>query len=101
MTASGSLGVISSSVVRDVQEKMAARNPYPDQHLVSLGQWSDEQHAAVIAECEAEVRDTAKRAEELGTLNGGPHPEVQTMFEDVLKDMPWNLREQMKQQLGV
>lgn len=69
-------------------------------HLVALGAWSDENHQAVVAEIEAEVRAAGKRAEELGTLGRGPRPDVRTMFEDVLKDMPWNLRRQ-RQQSGV
>ncbi|MBI5909541.1 MAG: 3-methyl-2-oxobutanoate dehydrogenase (2-methylpropanoyl-transferring) subunit alpha [Betaproteobacteria bacterium] len=69
-------------------------------HLIALGAWSDERHQATVAEVEAEVREVGKRAEELGTLEHGQGPELHTMFEDVLKDMPWNLRRQ-RQQLGV
>ena len=69
-------------------------------HLIAVGEWSEERHQAMAAEVAAEVRETGKRAEQLGTLDHGPRPEPHTMFEDVLKDMPWNLRRQ-RQQLGV
>ncbi len=69
-------------------------------HLIALGVWSDERHQAMVAELEAEVSVTGKRAEELGTLNHGPLPDPRTMFEDVYKDMPWNLRRQ-RQELEV
>jgi 2-oxoisovalerate dehydrogenase E1 component alpha subunit len=69
-------------------------------HLVALGEWSDAQHAELLAAVDAEVRDAARRAEELGTLNHGPRPDVGTMFEDVLKDMPWNLARQRKELEG-
>ena len=36
-------------------------------------------------------------AEALGTLDRGPLPPVDSMFEDVLKVMPWNLRRQCEQ----
>ena len=67
------------------------------QHLIALGTWSDEQHKTLVAEIDAEVRAAGKRAEELGTLNHGPLPDPKTMFEDVYKDMPWNLQSQRKQ----
>ena len=38
-------------------------------HLVALGEWDDEQHAAMTAECDAEVRAAQKEAEKLGTLS--------------------------------
>ncbi len=64
------------------------------QHLIALGEWSDAQHQEMIAALEAEVRETGKRAERLGTLSAGPPPDPDSMFEDVYKDMPWNLRRQ-------
>ena len=66
-------------------------------HLVAAGAWSEEQHKALLAEVEAQVREAGKRAEELGTLNQGPRPDVRSMFEDVLKEVPWNLARQRKQ----
>ena len=66
-------------------------------HLIAAGAWSEEQHKALLAEVEAHVREAGKRAEELGTLNQGPRPDVRSMFEDVLKEVPWNLARQRKQ----
>jgi len=67
------------------------------QHLIAVGEWSEAQHVAMLAAIEAEVRESGKRAEELGTLNHGPLPDVHTMFEDVLKEVPWNLARQRRQ----
>ena len=38
-------------------------------HLITLGEWDDERHAAMSAECDAEVRAAQKEAEKLGTLS--------------------------------
>ena len=66
-------------------------------HLIAAGAWSEEQHKALLAEVDAQVREAGKRAEELGTLNQGPRPDVRSMFEDVLKEVPWNLARQRKE----
>lgn len=66
-------------------------------HLVAAGAWSNDEHQAMLAEVDAQVRDAGKQAEELGTLNHGPRPDVRTMFEDVLKEVPWNLARQRKE----
>lgn len=47
-----------------------------------------------------EVRAAGRQAESYGTLDKGPHHSAKTMFEDVFKDMPWNLRRQ-RQESGV
>jgi 2-oxoisovalerate dehydrogenase E1 component alpha subunit len=67
------------------------------QHLVALGDWSDDEHAHVQKELEAEVAAAQKEAERAGTLLDGHIPPLETMFEDVYKDMPAHLREQMRQ----
>ena len=69
-------------------------------HLIKIGAWSDEQHASLQKELEAEVIAAQKEAESYGTLATGPIPSPATMFEDVYKDMPEHLRRQ-RQQLGV
>jgi len=66
-------------------------------HLEAAGAWSEDEHQAMLAEVDAQVRDAGKRAEELGTLNHGPRPDVRSMFEDVLKEVPWNLARQRKE----
>src|SRR5688572_30490311 len=70
------------------------------QHLVKIGQWSEEEHAAVTAELEAEVIAAQKEAEQYGTLAGGQIPSAATMFEDVYKEMPEHLKRQ-RQELGI
>jgi 2-oxoisovalerate dehydrogenase E1 component alpha subunit len=69
------------------------------QHLVALGEWSDERHEALVKELADLVREAGKEAESYGTLHAGPVHSPSTMFEDVFKDTPWHLREQ-RQQLG-
>jgi 2-oxoisovalerate dehydrogenase E1 component alpha subunit len=64
------------------------------QHLIGLGEWSDSQHEALQKELEEAVRAAGKEAEARGTLEHGPLPPVESMFEDVYKDMPWYLEEQ-------
>jgi len=68
------------------------------QHLTLLGAWSDEEHARVKAELDAEVLAAMKQAEQHGgTLIDGHVPPLETMFEGVYKDMPRHLAEQMRQ----
>ena len=67
------------------------------QHLVGLGAWSDEEHQATQQSLEAEVAATLKEAQQHGSLLDGHIPPLATMFEDVYKDMPPHLREQMRQ----
>lgn len=64
------------------------------QHLTVLGEWSDEQQQAMTREIEEQVLVASRKAEAMGTLGKGPGPDVHSMFEDVYKEMPWNLRQQ-------
>jgi 2-oxoisovalerate dehydrogenase E1 component alpha subunit len=70
------------------------------QHLIRRGAWSEEQHAALQKEVEEAVRAAGKEAEARGTLDRGPLPPVETMFEDVYKDMPPELARQRDESLG-
>ena len=70
------------------------------QHLVNLGAWSEQEHAQVQMELEAEVAAAQKEAERHGTLLDGHIPSAATMFEDVYETVPAHLRAQ-RQQLGV
>ncbi len=70
------------------------------QHLINIGEWSEEQHEKAIEEINALVTRKYKEAESFGTLNSGPRPEVSSMFEDVFKEQPDHLRRQ-RQKLGV
>jgi 2-oxoisovalerate dehydrogenase E1 component alpha subunit len=64
------------------------------QHLIGLGEWSDERHAALVAELEEHVASSWKQAVTHGTLTEGPRLDPGLMFEDVFKEMPPHLRRQ-------
>lgn len=67
------------------------------QHLISIGEWSDDQHRAAQEAAVEQVREAGREAEKEGVLGAeGAHP-AQSMFEDVYKEMPWHLEEQRKQ----
>ncbi len=70
------------------------------QHLIAIGEWTEERHEAAQKELEAEVIAAQKEAETYGTLLDGRVPSAATMFDDVYKEMPEHLRRQ-RQQLGV
>lgn len=70
------------------------------QHLIVRGCWSEERHAALESEIEAQVITAQKAAEQFGTLVSGRVASAATIFEDVYKDMPEHLRRQ-RQQMGV
>ncbi|RCW63400.1 3-methyl-2-oxobutanoate dehydrogenase (2-methylpropanoyl-transferring) subunit alpha [Pseudorhodoferax soli] len=69
-------------------------------HLVHLGIWSEQEHAQVHKELEAEVAAAQKEAESHGSLLDGHIPSAATIFEDVYETMPEHLRRQ-RQELGV
>jgi 2-oxoisovalerate dehydrogenase E1 component alpha subunit len=66
-------------------------------HLMHIGEWDDGRDDALIAELEGQVDIANKKAQQLGIHGGGPYHDPATMFEDVYKDMPWNLREQQSE----
>jgi 2-oxoisovalerate dehydrogenase E1 component alpha subunit len=68
-------------------------------HLIALGEWSDEKHAALEKELEAEVTANWKEAASYGTLTEGPTLDPATMFDDVYKEMPPHLAKQREQLL--
>ena len=67
------------------------------QHLIVLGEWSDERHAALTAELEAHVTESWKEATRYGTMTEGPRLDPDSMFEDVFKEMPEHLKIQQAQ----
>ncbi|MCO5122887.1 MAG: 3-methyl-2-oxobutanoate dehydrogenase (2-methylpropanoyl-transferring) subunit alpha [Rhizobacter sp.] len=68
------------------------------QHLIGLGVWSDAQHEEARKEFEAEVAAALKEAERHGgALIDGHTPPIESMFEDVYKDMPPHLQDQLRQ----
>ena len=66
-------------------------------HMLGLAIWSDDQHSQLQAELEAEIATAQKEAETFGTLLDGHVQDAASMFEDVYKDMPPHLREQLRQ----
>ena len=66
-------------------------------HLIALGEWDEERHEAARAECDAEVRSAQKEAEKLGILPQQGKDNIESMFDDVFAEVPWNLAEQRDQ----
>jgi 2-oxoisovalerate dehydrogenase E1 component alpha subunit len=67
------------------------------QHLIGIGAWSDKENDETQQELDAQVAAALKEAERHGSLADGHIPPLSSMFEDVYKDMPPHLREQMRQ----
>ena len=65
-------------------------------HLIALGEWSEEKHKAAEEEAAEKVRAAAKESEAVGILGASRFP-PETMFEDVYKDMPPHLVRQRKE----
>ena len=68
-------------------------------HLLAVGAWDDERHAAMIAECDAAVRAAQKESEKVGILPDQGKDDVGSMFDDVYADVPSHLAEQRQQAL--
>jgi 2-oxoisovalerate dehydrogenase E1 component alpha subunit len=69
-------------------------------HMVAIGAWSEEEHAAMQKEVEAQVMAAQKEAESYGSLADGHTFSNSTMFDDIYEDVPDHLRRQ-RRQLGV
>ncbi len=67
------------------------------QHLIVIGEWSEERHAALQKQLEAEVAAAQKEAERFGTLGSGTAAGPGSMFEDVYETMPEHLVRQREQ----
>ena len=67
------------------------------QHLIGLGAWSEAEHEATVKELDAEVAAALKEATKYGSLLDGHTPPLESMFEDVYKDMPAHLHDQLRQ----
>jgi len=63
-------------------------------HLLAIGEWDEERHAAMTAECDAEVRAAQKESEKLGILPEQGKDGIETMFDDVYAEVPLSLAEQ-------
>jgi 2-oxoisovalerate dehydrogenase E1 component alpha subunit len=67
------------------------------QHMIVKGVWSEQQHAALQKEVEAEILAAQREAESYGSLADGQVFPASAMFEDVFKDMPAHLRRQRQE----
>ena len=66
-------------------------------HLIALGEWDEDRHAAMDEEVAAEVKAATKQAQENGILGHGLHHPFRSMFEDIFEEQPWHLKEQSEQ----
>jgi 2-oxoisovalerate dehydrogenase E1 component alpha subunit len=66
------------------------------QHLIGIGQWSEERHTQLSAELAEAVRTAMKEGEAIGSL-GKSKPDPRAMFEDVYSAPDWRLEEQRKE----
>lgn len=66
-------------------------------HLIGLGAWSEQAHAEAQREVETAVAAAQKQAERFGTLHDGHIPPLESMFEDVYRQMPQHLQAQLAQ----
>src|ERR1700735_453822 len=90
---------------KDDQEHWPLGDPIQrlKQHLIKLGEWSEERHQALAAELDALVQSSWQQAVTYGTMGEGPKLNADLMFEDVFKEMPQHLlkqREQMRAERG-
>jgi 2-oxoisovalerate dehydrogenase E1 component alpha subunit len=63
-------------------------------HLLALGEWDEERHAALTAQCDAEVRAAQKESEKIGILPDQVKDDIGAMFDDVDADVPSHLAAQ-------
>ena len=68
-------------------------------HLIKLGEWDEERHAAQDLELAEQVKKAQKEAEKNGILGHGLHQPLDTLFDGVYEEMPWHLKEQRQQML--
>lgn len=69
------------------------------QHLIAIGEWDEDRHAAQDREAAEEIRAAQKEAEKNGILGHGLHQPLDTLFDGVFEEMPWHLREQRQMML--
>lgn len=67
------------------------------QHLIALGEWSEEREKTLLKECEERVNQAWKEANTYGTLTDGPQLDPETMFQDVFKEQTPSLARQRMQ----
>lgn len=64
-------------------------------HMITTGQWSDAEHAQLLAEVDEAVREAARQAEAVGTLKTS-RPDIGSMFEDVFAQPDSRLLQQRR-----
>ncbi len=69
-------------------------------HLIAIGEWDEERHAAQDREVAEQVKAAQKEAEKNGILGHGLHQPLDSLFDGVFEEMPWHLREQQAQMLA-
>ncbi len=69
-------------------------------HLITIGEWNEDRHAAMDLELAESVKAAQKEAEKNGILGHGLHQPFETMFEDVFEEMPPHLKEQQAQMMA-
>ena len=69
-------------------------------HLLAIGEWDEDRHAAMTAECDAAVRAAQKESEKLGILPEQGKDDIGSMFDDVYADVPWHIAEQRDEALS-
>ena len=70
-------------------------------HLIAIGEWSEERHAALVTEMTEHVMEQLKEASSHGTLGNPPPNDPGSMFEDVLKEVPGRLLIQREEMLAL
>ena len=63
-------------------------------HLIEIGEWSEERQAELEARIDGEVTSAYKEAVGYGDMASGPYPGADTIFTEVYEEMPWHLKEQ-------
>jgi Pyruvate/2-oxoglutarate dehydrogenase complex, dehydrogenase (E1) component, eukaryotic type, alpha subunit len=66
-------------------------------HLVALGEWDDERHAALQQEIDETIEAAFAEADSHGSVKSGVVPSPSTMFDDVYAELPRHLQEQCEQ----
>ncbi len=69
-------------------------------HLIAIGEWDEDRHAAQDLELAEMVKAAQKEAEKNGILGHGLHQPLDSLFDGVFEEMPWHLREQQAQMIA-
>ncbi|WP_019529527.1 thiamine pyrophosphate-dependent enzyme [Dasania marina] len=64
------------------------------EHLITLGEWSEDQHQALQQELKDSITADWQEALSYGSLEEGPHWPLSSMFDDVFKELPEHLQRQ-------